>query len=74
MSSDTATPPERALIEQPKASVVVFSSEQILATIEQLHACYDYCAAWKETTQEESPAEDNETAMTKTPTPRANDA
>jgi hypothetical protein len=41
----------RAVIEQSTGSVVVLSSEQILTVIEQLHACYDYCAAWKEPTQ-----------------------
>lgn len=37
----------RAVIEQSEGSVVL-SSSQILAVINELHACYDYCAAWKE--------------------------
>jgi hypothetical protein len=36
----------RAVIEQSKTSVVL-SADQILTTINALHACYDYCAAWK---------------------------
>lgn len=38
----------RAVIEQPQASVVLFSAAQILTVIRELHACYDYCATWKE--------------------------
>ena len=38
------------VIEQSADSVVVLSAEQILAVIKELHACYDYCAAWKEAT------------------------
>lgn len=38
----------RTVIEQPEGSVVL-SSSQILAVIDELHACYDYCAAWKQT-------------------------
>jgi len=38
----------RAVIEQPHGSVVLFSAEQILTVIKELHASYDYCAAWKE--------------------------
>ena len=38
----------RAVIEQSKDAVVVLTSEQILTVIKQLHACYDYCAAWKQ--------------------------
>ena len=45
-----------AVIEQSTGSVVLESAEQILSVIEQLHACYDYCAAWKESTQENRPA------------------
>jgi hypothetical protein len=36
----------RAVIEQPTGTVVL-KPEQIAAVIEQLHVCYDYCAAWK---------------------------
>ncbi len=41
----------RAIIEQSGGSVAL-DAEQILATIRELHACYDYCAAWKEPPQE----------------------
>ena len=40
-----------AVIEQPSGSVVL-NAEQILTVIKQLHACYDYCAVWKQTEQE----------------------
>jgi hypothetical protein len=54
MPADVTATHQRAVIEQSKTSVaVLLSSEQILTVIEQLHACYDYCAAWKEPTQEE---------------------
>ena len=43
-----ATTDGRAVIEQPQASVVFFSAAQILAVIRELHACYDYCATWKD--------------------------
>ena len=46
------TPDNRTVIEQATGATVVLSAEQILAVIEQLHACYDYCAAWKEPTPE----------------------
>ena len=42
----------RAVIEQGKSSVVL-TAEDILAVIKELHACYDYCASWKEPIQEE---------------------
>ena len=51
----------RAVIEQSTGSVELQSAEQILSVIEQLHACYDYCAAWKESTQE------NRTAVNEIP-------
>jgi hypothetical protein len=35
-------------IEQSEGSVVLLSADQILAVIEELHVCYDYCAAWKQ--------------------------
>ena len=50
MSIGVTTKHERAVIEQSRT--VTLSSEQILTVIEQLHACYDYCAAWKESPQE----------------------
>jgi hypothetical protein len=40
-----------AVIEQPSGSVAL-NAEQILTVIKQLHACYDYCAVWKQTEQE----------------------
>lgn len=46
------TSERRAVIEQGSGSVVVLEAEQILAVIKQLHACYDYCAVWKQTEQE----------------------
>lgn len=50
MSTDVTTKHERPVIEQSRSAVL--SSEQILAVIEHLHACYDYCAAWKEPPQD----------------------
>ncbi|GFE82779.1 hypothetical protein GCM10011487_47790 [Steroidobacter agaridevorans] len=41
----------RAVIEQSSGTVVL-EAEQILTVIKQLHACYDYCAVWKQTPQE----------------------
>jgi len=41
----------QAVIEQPQGSVVLFSAEQILTVIRELHVCYDYCASWKEPTE-----------------------
>lgn len=58
MPTDVTTKHERAVIEQSKTSVAVLSSEQILTVIEQLHACYDYCAAWKEPAQQDDRADD----------------
>jgi hypothetical protein len=29
------------------------SDDQILAVIREQHVCYDYCAAWKETTSDD---------------------
>jgi hypothetical protein len=52
MSTDIEIEAGRAVVEQPKTSDVVSSSERILTVIEQLHACYDYCAAWKEPPRE----------------------
>lgn len=36
-----------AVIEQSNNSISL-RADQILAVINELHACYDYCAAWKE--------------------------
>jgi hypothetical protein len=44
------TPDGHVAIEQSTDSVVVLSADQILGVIKELHACYDYCAAWKEPT------------------------
>jgi len=44
------TPDGRVAIEQSTQSIVMLSSDQILQVIKELHACYDYCAAWKEPT------------------------
>lgn len=43
----------RVAIEQSKDSIVFLSADQILTVIKELHACYDYCAAWKETTPDD---------------------
>jgi hypothetical protein len=40
----------RVTIEQSSESIVVLSADQIVKVIKELHACYDYCAAWKEPT------------------------
>lgn len=42
------SPDGRAVIEQSEGACVALSADQILTVIEQLHACYDYCASWKE--------------------------
>jgi hypothetical protein len=36
-----------AVIEQAQTSVVLYSSEQILEVIRDLHTCYDYCSSWR---------------------------
>jgi hypothetical protein len=41
----------RVVIEQSKDSIVLLSADQIPAIIKELHVCYDYCAAWKETAE-----------------------
>jgi hypothetical protein len=38
----------RVVIEQSEDSIVLLSADQIPAIIKELHVCYDYCAAWKE--------------------------
>jgi hypothetical protein len=61
MSTDVTAKLERAVTEQSKTPGEALSSEQILTVIEQVHACYDYCAAWKQPTQaEEERAEQEE--------------
>jgi hypothetical protein len=42
-----ATRDGRTVIEQPQGSIVLESAAQIVAVINELHACYDYCATWK---------------------------
>lgn len=42
------TPDGCVCIEQSADSIVVLSADQILRVIKELHACYDYCAVWKE--------------------------
>jgi hypothetical protein len=44
----------RVTIEQSDNSIVLTSAEEILAVIKELNVCYDYCAAWKEVTPEDS--------------------
>lgn len=60
MSANTEAPQDvrvyttaegRAVIEQSSGTVVL-EAEQILTVIKQLHACYDYCAVWKQAPQE----------------------
>ena len=41
----------RAVIEQSNNSISL-RADQILAVINELHACYDYCAAWKDSLRE----------------------
>jgi hypothetical protein len=41
-------PDGRVAIEQSERSTIVLSADQILGIISQLHACYDYCATWKD--------------------------
>ena len=42
-----------ATIEQSSNSTVL-SADEILAVIGELNVCYDYCAAWKESTDDTS--------------------
>ena len=42
------TPDGRTVIEQSSETVVTLTAEQILTVISELRACYDYCAAWKQ--------------------------
>jgi len=55
-----ATTDGRTVIEQSTSTVVFQSAEQILAVIKELRACYDYCAAWKESTNEKDDAVNTE--------------
>jgi hypothetical protein len=41
----------RVVIEQPEGSPVL-PADQIPTIIRELHVCYDYCAAWKESETE----------------------
>lgn len=41
----------RVAIEQATDSIVVLSPNEILRVIQELHVCYDYCAAWKDTSE-----------------------
>jgi hypothetical protein len=43
----------QAVIEQSTGSVVMLSAEQILTVIAELHACYDYCATWKQKAEDQ---------------------
>jgi hypothetical protein len=42
------TPEGQVAIEQSKQSVVILSADQIMAVIQELRTCYDYCASWKD--------------------------
>ena len=42
----------RAVIEQSHGAVVVLSAQEIMQVIAELRVCYDYCASWKQPTQE----------------------
>ena len=48
----------RVAIEQANDVLVVLSPNEILRVIEELHVCYDYCAAWKDTTGDDNPVDD----------------
>jgi hypothetical protein len=52
------SPNEPTGIEQPKTADEVLTSDEILSVIEQVHACYDYCAVWKDSTQKQERGED----------------
>ncbi len=52
------SPNEPTGIEQSKTADEVLTSDEILSVIEQVHACYDYCAVWKDSTQKKERAED----------------
>ena len=60
VTPDGETKAARAVVQQSKTSVVAMSPEQILTVIEQMHVCYDYCAAWKEPARQEDGAGDIE--------------
>lgn len=42
----------RVAIEQSAHAVVVLPAAQIPDIIKELRVCYDYCASWKDTTDE----------------------
>jgi len=50
----------RGVIEQSTDAVVSLSAEQILTVIRELHVCYDYCAAWKESTWDDTAVDSEE--------------
>jgi hypothetical protein len=52
------SPNEPTGTEQPKTADDVLTSDEIISVIEQVHACYDYCAVWKDSTLKEERAED----------------
>lgn len=60
MTTDDTSKDEPAVTEQSGTSLIVLSSDEILTVIEQLHACYDYCAAWKEPVHEEDREKEQE--------------
>jgi hypothetical protein len=41
------------VIEQSNDAVVTLTADQILTVISELRACYDYCAAWKQSQPEQ---------------------
>lgn len=47
------TPDGRTVIEQSGDAAVTLTAEQILTVISELRACYDYCAAWKQSPPEQ---------------------
>jgi hypothetical protein len=48
----------RTVIEQSDDAVVTLTAEQILIVISELRACYDYCAAWKQSPPQSTDAGD----------------
>ena len=59
------SPNEPTGIEQSKTADEVLTSDEILSVIEQVHACYDYCAGWKDSMQNEERGEETEARTTK---------
>ena len=54
------TPDGRAVIEQSGDAKVALSAEQILIVINELRACYDYCATWRQSPPDENGSTDTE--------------